>query len=349
MGILNPKEIVLDTILTTEGRRQIAHSSLKASYYSFTDMGTIYNVDTIASGNLSIGGLPFNETYRLCFEATNLPQDTIVFETDDSGKLNAVPTNLLTNNNNPLTIKAGKIFELTGSYRTKEITNIDTFASLTSDIISSSQNAFKDQMILSSPDPLDNNERNFKIAPGGVKWAITDERPIAKNLMTEANIDSLESLFFDKRLSHVPNFKFLAPINKITTNESSEIIGEYKPLGQPDILKYNPDISNDLKQLDEIGFSETISFLETSKENNLFIQMFETNNLSIGKLDIIDFGEFQEINEDGTTSSKHVFFCGKIYVDNNGTTTYVNMFTIVFDTNFGITSVRNTTATGASI
>ena len=45
------------------------------------------------------------------------------------------------------------------------------------------------------------------------------------------------------------------------------------------------------------------------------------------KLDVIDFGLFPGENEKTT---KHVFFAGKIFIDNNGSSTFVNMFTLIF-------------------
>ena len=52
-GILNPKQRIFDSIVTQEGRAQIASGKLKAEYYSFSDSGAIYQLDTIISGGLS--------------------------------------------------------------------------------------------------------------------------------------------------------------------------------------------------------------------------------------------------------------------------------------------------------
>jgi len=345
MGILNPKEVVLDTILTTEGRRQIAHSSLKATYYSFTDMGALYSMDTIVSGTLSAGGLPFNETYRLCFEATNLPQDIIVYETDDSGKINANPPTNLTNQQ-PVNIRSGKMFILTGSSQVSEVIDNDTFASLSEGIVSSSLNAFKNQMILSSPDPVDDTERLFRIGPGGRVFNITPNRPIALNQIQEVNVDQAESFFLDKRLSNTPNYKFLPPVNKLQYGKSpstAKPIGNYKPLNQAPILKYDPDIKAELDAFEKIGYHQQVNFTETSRENNLVMQFFEMKKGVMGKLDVIDFGAFEDLDDAGNTITKHVFFCGKIFIDNMKAPTYINLFTIVFDIEGGPVGVTKAT------
>lgn len=338
MGILNSKEVVLDTILTTEGRRQIAHSSLNASYYSFTDMGALYALDTIVSGTLSAGGLSFNETYRICLEATNLPQDIIVYETDDSGKLNANPPN--TSGISPMNVRSGKLFMITGSNQISEVIDNDVFASLSTGVVSSSVNAFINQMILTSPDPMDDTERTFQIGPQAVQYNITPTKPMSYNQISSVNVNLAESFFLDKRLSNVANFKFLPPINKVAYGQSSENskpIGEYKQLNESPILQYNPDIKNELDAFEQSGYHDEIMFTETSKENNLVLQFFEMKNNSIGKLDIIDFGAFEDIDKQGNTITKHVFYCGKIFIDSNKSPTYINLFTLVFDIDGGAT------------
>lgn len=340
MGILNSKERIMDTILTTEGRRQIArNSSLNAKYYSFTDMGAIYQMDTIVSSSLSVGGLPFNETYRIALEASNLPQDTIVYETDDAGRLNAVRPNVASANNNPISVRAGTVFIITGS-RTSEVIDNDTFASLSDGIVSSSINSFIDQMILASPDPMDSETKKFLIGPlhpvstdGRVEgYTITSTGPIVtkENGIYEANIDNVESLFFDRKLSNVSNFLFLPPINKKISEADSLPIGNYVRLQQDPILKYE-DLKPELDKLEQMGFGTSVNFIETSRQNNIMCQLFELDVNKIGRLDVIDFGTTQTINNSGTTETKHIFFCGKVFNDSFGAATYVNMFTIVFN------------------
>lgn len=325
MGILNNKERVLDTILTNEGRKQIARSSLKATYYSFTDMGASYLMDTVVSGAAKTpSGLDFNETYRLCFEAASLPQDTIVYETDDSGKLftGMVPSLSGT------TVLAGNVYVISASIP-NEVTDFATFASLADGIISSSLDSFVNQMIISSPDPLDDSDRQFIIGPRETTMVITDNRPIPDKAFQEGNIDHIESFFFDKRMSHVPNFQFLPPINqKQFVNESATPIGNYANIKQEAILSFD-QLNNELSKLDSMGFKQSVNFVESSNFNNIVCQFFELDNTNIGKLDVIDFGTFEI--EDGTV--KHIFFCGKVFTDNSGLNTYVNMFTLVFDSN----------------
>ena len=60
-GILDNKNRIMDTIITTSGRRQISSGRLRVEYASFTDGGTFYEADEVSgswggalSGSLNI-------------------------------------------------------------------------------------------------------------------------------------------------------------------------------------------------------------------------------------------------------------------------------------------------------
>ena len=76
--------------------------------------------------------------------------------------------------------------------------------------------------------------------------------------------------------------------------------------------------------------SRVIHFSKTSEASNVVMQMFELNNNKFLKLDVIDFGTFNDA-KDFDRVEKHVFFAGKVYVDSNGVPTFVNLFTIMMD------------------
>lgn len=78
-GILDNKSRILDAILTIEGRRQMAAGSFQVSYASFSDSDVAYLPDA-DDGHADVSS-------RVYLEATNLPQDQITFEADDSGRL----------------------------------------------------------------------------------------------------------------------------------------------------------------------------------------------------------------------------------------------------------------------
>lgn len=317
MGILNPKERILDTIITQEGKSQIASGKLIAEYVSFSDMGSVYKLDTIISGGLDV-------TYRFCLEATNLPQDLITFEADDSGKLVGV----FVSESNSYNVSLGQIFS--GSVRNGERLTVSgaQFSSLSSHLLSSSIDNFKKLYTLSSPDIFNQKHDNFITFPKNLNFTITNNKPINTRQLQEVNIDAVESLFFDKRLANVPNFDFLPPINKKHPGEhTGRPLGQYLNLNQRPYVSQE-DLFSEINAAIKNGFEEKIYFTETSRENNLLSQFFEISNDEMTKLDVIDFGSFPA---DAEGVSRHVFFVGKVFVDDYKTSTYVNMFMLVFE------------------
>lgn len=307
MGIISQKNRIMDTIVTQEGRRQIAQGQLKPKYYSFSDSGAIYKLDTIVSGGLT-------DTHRFILEANNLPQDSIIFESDDSGKLSFFPQSGSLN----YSILQGQIFS--GSTKISS----SNFDDLSQTFLSYSVNAFQNQMILKTPDLLDDKKREFLVNPSTVSYSITTNKPFKKNEINEANINHIESLFLDKRLAHLDNFKFLPPKNKPSIGERvGSLLGNYIDISQKPINNFK-ELNDELKNYDK----QTIFFTETSTENNIFGQFFEIGGDVMKKLDVIDFGSFS--NPDGG-EPLHVFFIGKVFIDDLNTHTFVNMFTLVFE------------------
>jgi len=318
-GILDNRSRVLDTIITNEGRRQAATGKMNVEYVSFSDASAIYALDTLVSG-----GPDF--TSRLTFEAGNLPQDVIVFETDDSG-------NLLANfvdGNSGYRVRAGKVFPvLTGSTRFEApFISGSQFASLATTLLSSSLENFKKLSILASPDPLDINFNEFILDKKQLTYKINDTNPISSAGIQEIDIDKVESIFFDKRLSHVPNFQYLPPINKPRIGKTNSlVIGSYKNLNQAPYVSYQ-DLATELSASQQTGYSYDIDFTETSRQNNLLCQFFEVYSDGMKKLDVVDYGIFPP---DRNGNAHHVFFVGKVFIDSNNTPTFVNMFTLVWE------------------
>lgn len=317
-GILDPKTRVLDTIITNQGRAQAATGKMKIEYVSFSDAGAIYSLDTLVSG-----GLDF--TSRIKFEAGNLPQDQIVYEVDDSGKLlgNFISEGI------QYTVAQGQIY-ITGSNDTTPSipASGSQFNSLAGLLTAASLENFKKLQIIASPDPIFENYNDFIINPSRANFVITPTKPIPRTELQEINIDNVESLFYDKRLSHVPNFQFLPPVNKPQPGTQEKLpIGDYVNVNQSPILSWS-DLELELNNLALKGFKQDIEFLKTSDQNNLLCQFFELYDNQVAKLDVIDFGLFPP---DANGISRHVFFVGKVFTDGYNATTYVNLFVLVFE------------------
>jgi hypothetical protein len=72
-----------------------------------------------------------------------------------------------------------------------------------------------------------------------------------------------------------------------------------------------------------------VTFDPTSLSNNLVGQVFEIGNDSATKLDVIEFGKFR--NGDPRSPISHVFFAGKIVVDQQDNQSFVHLFTLIFE------------------
>jgi hypothetical protein len=302
-GILNNKERILDSIITLEGRRQIIGGKLKIEYASFSDKLTFYEGD-IASGSADASN-------RIFFEAVSLPQDQVTLEADDSGRL------LSFEGRNFTKIVQGKPV-ISGSF----LTDSSQYASTADSLLADSFNNFTNLRSIGSMDFF-RDDKNFSISPQNTRFKITDKRPLGNDDIQSIGIDKAESFFQDKRLSHIKNFKFLPPKNKKTiTDPNGSSLGEYKQLSQPEILSIE-ELKKSLLYKD----FETIYFSESSRFNNIFCQFFEITGNDIKKLDVIDFGLFPSAEGDDF----HVFFVGKIFVDNLNRSTFINLFTLIFE------------------
>lgn len=317
-GFLDSKTRFLDTILTQEGRAQMGMGNLTPAFVSFSDLGAVYALDTIISGGLDISS-------RFQLEASNMPQDLITLEADDSGKL----VGTFVSGTQSYSVAQGQI--LSGSRffsETRGPLSGSQFNSMAGILLQNSINNFKNQQIIASPELFDERYDTFQVSQKQIQFDITEDRPIAANAVSEMNLDNADGLFTDRRLSHIPNFQYMPPKNKKRPGETEATdLGIYINLNQAPLLSYS-DIKNESEYYDSIGFKKQMSFLETSRANNLACQLFEVSNGEMIKLDIIDFGIFPP-DSDGI--SRHVFFVGKVYQDSDNVTTYCHMMTLVWE------------------
>ena len=141
----------------------------------------------------------------------------------------------------------------------------------------------------------------------------------------DTSLEAAESLFGDRRFAHYPNFRYLPPVNAPVPGDlSGKPIGLYPKLNEPEIMSLN-----DLMDSMEDAQMLTVEFSDTSRDNNIVGQMFEFSSKGVEKLSIIDFGEFGD--DDAFSPGKRIFFVGKLLRDANGTETFMNVFTMVFD------------------
>ena len=194
MGILDKKTRFIDLVVTQEGRRQIAAGKLRAEFASLSDCNAFYNKgerDSVAQ--------------RLYFEVMSRPENSIVLEKDDSGKLinfNFSPTGSLVGND--IFIKNPAI---TGSLKLKAATGSFFDVGLNT-VLDSSINHFKKNYFIGTSDPLEND--GFELSTNQLEFTINNRRPFGGNPNREIiNVNNADPFFIDLKLTHLPNFQFL--------------------------------------------------------------------------------------------------------------------------------------------
>lgn len=318
MGILDTQRI-LDTVLTSEGRRQLVTGELRFSFYSFSDASAIYDhQDTTASGSF---GSEDGISTPFILEASSLPQDVITLEANDAGKLSS--KEFFDSDGIRRTVSNGVIF----NSQSQVPPMTPAFASLVSNLIGTSIQNFVKQRIVASPDYRE-EYNDFIVNQTSISFDILENRPIPtipEGGIPVGALDTTPSLFADKRLSHIPNFDYLPPVNSVKFGNSNVPIGRYARL-RPEYDSAVVELQTELREAEQSGYKAQIRVTESSFDNKLVGQFFEVaKNGSLSKLDVIDFGE---VTFPGEQRAKRVFFVGKVFVDSNGSQTYINLFTL---------------------
>ena len=328
-GILDKKNRILDFIITEEGRNQAANGELRVHFASFSDSGAFYTEKS--------GSYAEDITDRIQFEVNMRPQDSLVLENPPviaSDRIAKQPSlkpfstrdfNIAGTNIRDIRKGIYAKFE-DGKLKKTDLLTGSAIFEVADQICSSLSQNFTDMQIIGTTDPFDDSS-DFEIFPESKTFTYQEffRRRFGRLRRSFASTRYMESLFQDRRLSHLPNYNYLPPVNKGVVG-GDEQLGSYPNLNKKGFAGLR-DLMGHLasKNAQYVEFE----FTETSRENNIIIQPIEVQNDSIKKLEIIDFGEFQDADPD--SPGKRVFFVGKIYADENGNSTYANIFTVIMD------------------
>ena len=302
----------MDTFLTQTGREQMAKGELNFAFAIFSDYATFYE------SSLEDPNVAEDAINRVFFEAANRPQDLVIPEFDADGQI-TFPAG-------EFDLVNGELKVLTGS--TAESLTGENLVISASAAISDCIESFAAMQPLRSEEALSNTS-GFRLSQNTGEFLVTTNLPISPGVPTQISLSNIESLWQDKKLTHVPNYQFKPPVNRI----SGKQLKTYPKLQQPTPMTFT-DLENELGANDpsgETGVGPPISltFPATSNDNNLVCQVWEVCSGSINKLRMIDFGEFED--GDPYSPGKHVFFVGKLFTDDRGESTFLNLFTVVFD------------------
>ena len=302
-GILDVKTRVMDTIITTEGRRQIATGELQIQFASFTDRNIFY-----VSGS---GGVLEDPNTRIYFEAASDDNDKIIIETNAEGRLEPFSSDTYSS--------YGGSFFTSGSVQ--QTGSIDL---MVNEVISTCTENFKRQMILGTRElwKVDKGS-TLEIIPAEAEFYITETKPFSSSSIKEASVDDIESVFQDFRLGNLDNFKFLPPITKpLGGTLNTEQLGNYTQINQEPL-----DTWQEVQNFVSGKQNQVFTFEDSSPENNIICQMFEQSGDKLDKLAVIDVGAFEV---EGMVYP-HVLFAGKLYRDSRGSLTFGNLFTLIFE------------------
>lgn len=478
-GILDNKSRIIDAILTTEGRRQLAARTFAVTHVTFSDADVVYRPDETEGHD--------DPTTKIYLEACNLPQDQIVFEADDEGKINGfrlqdIKLNLTSKEGtipvspaegvfkngrlvanqyfhgrrvmtdgidyNPVdkgrgftyndstgvfghilvdpTLASGKISSslspqfigyvgtrgglspqnfaiqisgameilrsapggpnvLTSVYNGSVFLDVDSpieksllystgtlstpltlelakvggtlledevagpdFSSQIVGILTSSFDNFMQLQTISTIDRMIGDD-SFELSTNEISVDIRDISKETLCLLSSSardyappTLNSIDSLFSDDKMSHLPNFMYLPPLVKtsdsVLTNKKNVaaipdqyLLGVYPSWGDNESRLDKRKLDEYLKSYE--GLSRDIKLNKTSNANNLLCQIFEIVDNTVNKLDIVDFGEIVETRQGIDMATQKVYFIGKTYIDDRGTTCFANMFTLVLTKN----------------
>jgi hypothetical protein len=340
-GILDSKSRILDTILTLEGKKQLSNGGIGIKYVTFTDNATYYAAD-LENGASSA-------TNRIYFESSQLPHDQITFLSDDNGKLSSYSKDAVK------IIRQGQIINKSNNFNpdtgqveySESVSEDKQFYSEVDSLLKSSIDNFSKLRSISTKDFLFEDDE-FGVSQNDIKFTINNNFPLKKEF-SEIDINHLNEIYNDPRLSNLINFRYLPPVNKIEDRniDKSNLqqinnfkLGNYSPWGSTEKF----DVVSVLKEhayFASIGNAKSITFDPTSKNNNLFIQCFETSKNTMTKLDIIDFGKWnltnQQLNELSIFFSREhmpgqtvqILFVGKM-LSNDNINSFLHLFTLVF-------------------
>lgn len=319
-GILNSKERMIDFIVTKQGRKQMSDGRMRVEFASITDSHTFYQ--TTGSSDPSVAEDASN---RIFFEASDRLQDLIVPELDAGYSMQPFKVG-------DFSISGRKI--ASGTFRIGDATGINVLSGskLVEDapqqLMTSIATNFKELNILGTEDVFSDTS-DFNLTAHTASFVLTDNDLDFPN-NAHMDLENIPNIFNSYRFSHLPNFKYLPPINVAPDPNDKNMtvpLGNYPNLSAGPAPKTKAQLLMGLHNLQKLEFS----FNDTSRENNLIAQIFEFNNTedSIEKLSIIDYGEFSD--NDPESPGFHVYFIGKIRKDELGCQTFINLFTVVFE------------------
>jgi len=311
-GFLDPKQRVMDAILTEIGRLQMMKGEFEVKFVSFSDAGVEYK----NAGD----GILEPITDRLFFEPFSRAADEIIPEVDGTGKFiidQEMPAGLV--------VQDGVLKEEspTGGY-----VEVDGYSKVTT-FTQNTTKRFDSLNILNTISSVS----EFTVSP--TSFPILSQPASSDSVPT--GIDDLLPLSIDPRFENQLNMRFLpptyllngAPVSLRSFNKWTDTEGNSTDLQNVDALEKRMGEIQSMMPENAVRTRITLGPDGTDdyEDYNLLGQVFVKKQQSIKKYLIIDAGEF--FNEENDPIAR-VYFLGFLYKDSIGITKFVREFSIVF-------------------
>ncbi len=304
-GILNDKQRIMDVLLTTNGRRQIADGTFEIEFASFSDHGVFYRAGD--------GNVADDAGSRIMFESYSSPSDTVIPEINSDG---AISMDIFSGNN----LVDGKIHTTdtsSGKPVPRFISGSANVFSASADVLQNAINSFDNLQIIGTKNNWSNQDF-FKTDKSQIEF----DRPATTNTSSKF-VDAMSPVFTNDSFASLPAFKYLAPVydDPFSTNELP--LAAYRRMNNYPRLTFEQ-----VKSQYEYAQKETIELSSDDPYLNIVSQVFEMNVDSIGKLAIVDYGTY--VDETGDELGC-VYHLGKVFRDSNNIPKFVKVLTIIFE------------------
>lgn len=365
-GLLDSKQRVMDTIVTLQGRRQMSNGGMKIAYASFTDSTTFYLADAVSGSQdatnrvyLEASCLPQD---MITFEADDsgrllpftastgsfdpayvvvrgqilsgsgvggtVPLDDVTFASESQKLTESSLQNFknlyVIGTSDELLEEMGDRFGLSTVNHTFNVDGSRPIDDQTKHTVN-----INDRESLFN-DPRFSRIPNFKFLPP-LRAAPPPELQFAPTIVNEIKSarhigvrsmpawrNTSRAQFSQKRTTPLVSTPAIDP--------SPYLLGQYRPLGSTKGIS-DAEIMSGLQFFEKHGFRVDVDFDPRPPVNRLVCQFFEKSTGTLLKLDMLDFGKV--VLENGQLGD--VYFVGKVVTDDNGTHTFIHLFTLVFE------------------
>lgn len=309
-GILNPKERVLDFVLTEEGKKQLPFGKLEFEYATYTDLHTFYE---------GTDGIANEASGRVMLAAYSRQQDRITPTTFEDGRLQPFGVGDLSFiSDGPFTIiTSGSITSVGTSTAASDPVYFDA-------LVQGSIDNFADNRVLGESDEFSTNE-SFETVPSDVGFRVARRPDDPRPRLGRADITAYEAFFTDRRFSDKLNYQYLAPRAADGRNAFNFTLPDPRTTAGEDPSKV--DREGPIESLTRSPQAREVNINGPTLGPDMIAQVFEkADNGAITKLSTVSIGR----TTNGAGETVELFQAGKVIVDEVGLDRFVAIFTFGF-------------------